>query len=209
MSRITLDPSRNGLAGFPDEFTVVGRDDAGDVIALAADGTVWAFLHGAGDWQTRSLAFATEAQVHAHVAFQDHFDPPLVGADVATLRARKRAIQEFAKQLKCAPYTQQAARAALETLREEIEDRAFRSSKAGRGLAACQALAQRCEQALREAGATGDWLVRAAAPDGSKLAAMGDFAPPWTSERVRALLAPLLDGRPLLCSERPRTKPKS
>jgi hypothetical protein len=203
VSRITLDGSRDGLASFPPELTVVGRDDLGDVLAADAAGEVWAYEHGTGDWSRRSLAFATIALLHEHVAFQHHFELPPADADVRALVARERAIQQFAAGRKGAPYSRRAAHGALESLAPAIADQRFWSSKTGRGLAECQALGQRCEQALRDAGAPGQWIARAAAPDGSVLGVVGDYEPPWTEQRVAVLLEPLLGERRVKLLRRP------
>ncbi len=207
MSQITLDDGRDGLAGFPDGFTVVGRDDLGDVLAADAKGVVWQFPHGNGDWTSRLRAFATTALLHEHVAFQGHFAPPAADEPTDALKARKQALEAWRKGRRGAPYSLDASKAALEALREELADRRFHASKRGRGLAACRELGVRCEQALRAAGAVGDWFARPAEGDGSALGVMGDFAPPWTEARVRELLAPLVGARELRLRERPKPKP--
>jgi hypothetical protein len=207
MGRITLDDSHDGLGAFPAEYRVVGRDDAGDVIAVDAKGKVWCFAHGTGDWATAgSLAFANEALLQEHVAFQDHFDPPPHDADLAALRARRAAIQQFMKGRKGTPYSRSAASSALETLREAIEDERFAGSKQGKGLAATQAIGLQCDQALRDAGAPGAWLCRALASDAKALGVQGTFAPPWTTERVAALLRPLVGSLRLQFFERGQPK---
>jgi hypothetical protein len=207
MAQITLDGDRRGLDGFPAGFTVLGRDDLGDVLAADAKGVVWSFPHGGGDWTSRIRAFASTALLHEHVAFQRHFAPPAADEPTDALKARKQALEAWRKGRRSAPYSLDASKAAIETLREELADRRFHASKRGRGLAACQELGQRCEQALRAAGALGEWIARAAAADGSALGVMGDFAPPWTEARVRALLAPLVGPRELRLLPRPRPKP--
>jgi hypothetical protein len=198
MGTITLDDDPDGLGTFPAGHRVVGRDDLGDVLAVDAKGRVWCFAHGTGDWTSaRTLAFASVALLHEHVAFQRQLEPPSSDAGVDALRARATAIERFVKGREGAPYSRQAAAAALAELRERIADERFRDSKAGRALAACQAVGLQCERALREAGAAGQWICRAAAPDGTVLAVRGDFAAPWTAERVTALLRPLAGSREL------------
>jgi hypothetical protein len=205
MSRITLNDSTTGYEGFPNGFTIVGHDDLGDPIAVDGDGVVWAFQHGAGNWDTRGKAFDSVRLLHEHIACQHHFEAPTDDLDLDALKRHKQAIETFLKGRRGAPYSRDAGKAALEDLREAIADRRFWSSKRGRGLAACQALGQRCEQLLRDAGAPGEWLCRAMADDGSVLGIMGPFAPPWTEARVLALLEPLAGGRQLRCVPRPQS----
>ena len=140
MGRITLHASRDGLGAFPEELQVVGRDDLGDVLAVDAMGQVWCFAHGTGDWRTAaSLAFATRTRMHEHLAFQEHFAAPAPEEDLASLRRRKEAIEQFRKGRKDAPYSRRAADSALEDLRSQIADRRFWASKQGQSLSARQA----------------------------------------------------------------------
>ncbi|HEX6812538.1 MAG TPA: hypothetical protein VF384_13010 [Planctomycetota bacterium] len=205
MTWIRLDSSREGLAAFPDGYTVVGTDQLGDVLAADASGKVWHFPHDTSrvPWQDRWPAFDTMELLHEHVAFQSNFEPPAHDEDLPALQARKQAIQRFVKGRRGAPFTRRAAQSALESLREEIEDKRFHASKKGRALAECQALGQRCEQTLRDAGSSAAWICRSAAPDGSVLAVMGAFEPPWTEQRVTGLLTPLLAKRKLVCKKNP------
>lgn len=203
MGRITLDPRRDGLAGFPSGFEVVGRDDLGDVLAVDGEGVVWAFAHGAGGWDDRSKAFDSARLLYEHIACQRHFEVPPADLDLAALLARKQAIEAFVKGRRGAPYSRDAGKAALADLREAIAERRFRSSKRGRGLAACQELGQRCERLLRDAGAPGEWTCRAMAGDGSVLGVMGTFEAPWTEARILALLAPHAGRRALRCVPKP------
>jgi hypothetical protein len=204
MSRIILDDSTTGYEGFPNGFTIVGHDDLGDPIAVDGDGVVWAFQHGAGNWDTRGKAFDSVQLLHEHVACQHHFEVATADLDLEALKQRKQAIEVFLKGRRGAPYSRDAGKAALEVLREEIADRRFWSSKRGRGLAACQELGQRCDRVLRDAGVPGEWMCRAMAGDGSVLGIVGPFEPPWTEARVLALLGPLADGRQLRCQPRPK-----
>jgi hypothetical protein len=204
MSRITLDGSSAGHAGFPEGFRILGHDELGDPIAVDDHGVVWVFAHGAGDWDHKTKAFASEQLLHEHIACQHHFEVPTADLDLDSLKQHKHAIETFLKGRRGAPYSLEAGRAALADLREAIADRRFWSSKRGRGLAACQALGLRCEQALRDAGAPGEWMCRAMAGDGSVLGIVGPFDPPWTEARVLALLEPLAEGRQLRCRPRPR-----
>jgi len=198
MGRITLDDSRAGLGSFPRDYAVVARDDTGDVLAVDEQGKVWCFAHGSGEWMSsRLLAFDTVALLHEHVAFQEQFELPPHEVELAALRARQQAIRQFMKGRRGAPYSRLDAEGALEDLRTEIEDKRFWASKKGQGLAACQALGRQCEKALRDAGASGEWMCRAARPDGSVLAVQGNFAAPWCTERVADLLAPLVGRREL------------
>ncbi len=204
MSQLRLDDSRDGLRSFPTEFTVVARDDMGDVLAVDAHGAVRCFAHGTGDWKSHTLAFADVAMLHEHLAFQEHFEPPPHDADLAMLRARKSAIQQFMKGRRRAPYSRLAADGALEDLRDAIADKRWRSSKKGQGLLACQAIGLECDKALRDAGAGEDWMCRAAAEDGSVLGVQGNFVAPWTIDRVTELLTPLVGKRTLKLVQWPR-----
>lgn len=168
------------------------------MFAVDGVGTVHCFAHGSGDWAAaRSLAFGSLERLLEHVAFQEQFEPPPHDADLAALQARKAAIEQFMKGRRDAPYSRCVADEALADLREAIAERRFAASKKGSTLAATQALGQRCEQALREAGAPGDWLCRAAGPDGRALAVMGNFKEPWTTERVAELLRPIVGAHPV------------
>lgn len=204
MTTIRLDSDRDGLPGFPAEFTVLGRDDLGDVLASDGNGKVWLFPHGHGDWHEHSVAFASRAQLDAYVAFQHWFATDDTAADLPTLQAKQQALRAFRKSQAQAPYTRDAVDGALGSLRDEIADRRWHASAKGKQLAARQELGLRCEQALRDAGAPGTWLVRAHASNGRALVAMGNFTAPWTEAEVRAVLQPLLGERfELVCSERP------
>ena len=207
MGRITLHASRDGLGAFPEELQVVGRDDLGDVLAVDAMGQVWCFAHGTGDWRTAaSLAFATRTRMHEHLAFQEHFAAPAPEEDLASLRRRKEAIEQFRKGRKDAPYSRRAADSALEDLRSQIADRRFWASKQGQSLSARQAIGRRCEEALRAAGAPGEWTCRAIPTDAETLGVQGAFEPPWTTERVAGLLQPLIGPLRLRFFERGRPK---
>ncbi len=200
MSSLVLDDRRDGLAGFPDDFRPVARDGQGDVLAVDARGKVWLFEHGRGAWSDPTPAFASLEQLHEFHAIQAELeaaeDEPL-----DALVARERRLRDFARKLRGAPFAKLALSTALDTLRECIKDRRFWSSPRGAGLAARhQELGRRCEQALRDAGAPGDWLVRAHADDPRALVVVGPFTEPWTSARITETLQPLLAGRlHLLC----------
>ena len=203
MSFITLDKRRDGLAGFPSGYEPLGHDDCGDPLAVDEDGKVWSFQHGGGDWQTRSLAFETVGQLEDYVAFQSSF---VIHEDESLddLRDRKRRIEQFGRQQRRAPFTVRSVAEVLAELREELADRRFKSSKRGRSLESRQALGQRCEQALREAGAPGEWMIRAHVDQERALVVLGRFVEPWTEPKVRALLSPLLAvGNELICREWP------
>jgi hypothetical protein len=204
MGRITLDDGRDGLGAFPDQYRVVGRDDLGDVLAVDAQGKVWCFAHGSGDWQQKTAAFDTVARMHEHIAFQQHFESPDRDEDLDALRARKAAIEQFMKGRRDAPYSRRDADGALDDLRTGIEDRRFWASKKGQSLTARQALGARCDQALRDAGAPGVWTCRALADDAKALGVQGTFDPVWTQERVTALLQPLVGALHLRFFERGR-----
>ena len=206
MTTIRLDESTAGLAGFPAGFTVLGSDDLGDVLASDGKGKVWRFPHGNGDWNTRSVAFASRGQLDAYVAFQHWFATEDAAADLATLQAKQQALRAFRTSQPRAPYTKDAVEGALESLRDEIADRRFQASAKGNSIAARQELGSRCEQALRDAGAGGAWMVRAHVSNRRALVVMGDFAAPWTEAQVRALLQPLLGKHlELVCVPRSRS----
>lgn len=191
MTWIRKTKSRAGLAGFPAEFTPIGRDDLGDPLAVDAAGHVFRFVHGAGDWQARELAFGSMGELERFVRFQRTLAIP-ADAELADLQARKRSIESYVKSLRRAPYARDAARAALEQLREALADRRFAASKRGQSIAARQELGQRCEAALQAAGAPGNWLVRAHSEKQLALVVMGPIGAEWSEARVRALLQPLL-----------------
>lgn len=197
MSRITLDSEPTGLAGFPAGFAPIGRDDGGDPLAVDEDGRVWSFVHGAGDWASRTPAFASRRELERYVAFQHELDVPL-DADLESLRAQKQRVEAFAKTMRTSPFARDALRAALTDLREAIADRRFQASARGRSLHTRQELGQRCEQALREAGASGQWMVRAGT-DPRAIVVMGPLAGAFDESRVRALLQPLVGGFELRC----------
>lgn len=192
MTKITLDDGTDGLDGFPAGFTPVGRDDLGDPLAVDAAGKVWSFAHGRGDWSARSPAFESVEALRAFVAFQSRLETP-EPADVAALRARREEVESFRKANPRSPFAREAARAALEELKEALADARFASSARGRGLAARQALGARCEQALREAGVPGAWLVRAHASDARALVVVGTPSGTWDEAAIRKLLAPLVE----------------
>ena len=202
MAIITLDRSRDGLAGFPDGYEPIARDDLGDTLAVDGKGKVWQFQHGAGDWNEKSPAFASVTQLREYVAFQRELDIP-EDADLQALLERKKRIEAFVKTQRGAPYAKLAASQALETLSEEIADRRFSESKRGTRLAERQALGQRCEQALRDAGAPGRWMIRPHVDEPRALVAIGRFTAPWTEHEVKALLAPILEQHQLLCRQAP------
>jgi hypothetical protein len=206
MGRITLDESRDGLDGFPQEYRVVGRDDSGDVLAVDAKGKVRCFAHGAGHWAAHTPAFATEARMREHIAFQDAFDAPPDAADLAALRTRKAAIRQFLKGRRDAPYSRRDADLALEELRVAIELARFSASKQGQTQAATQAIGLQCDQALRAAGAPGTWFCRALVDDPATLGIAGPFTPPWTTERIAELLRPIVGARRMKFLASPQPK---
>jgi hypothetical protein len=203
MAIITLDESRDGLAGFPDGYEPIARDDLGDTLAVDGKGKVWQFQHGTGDWSQKSPAFSSVAQLREYVEFQRELEGP-DGEDLDALLDRKKRIEAFVKNQRGAPYTKLAASQALETLREEIEDRRFWKSRRGTGIAERQTLGQRCEQALREGGAPGRWMIRPHVEQPRALVAIGRFTAPWTEAKVQELLAPILGKKfELQCREVP------
>ncbi|MBK8100798.1 MAG: hypothetical protein IPK26_27235 [Planctomycetes bacterium] len=203
MVNVTLGRSRRGLAGFPRGFTPVGRDETGDPLAVDEEGRVWSFLHGAGNWESKTLAFASLTQLRDYVAFLPEFLVP-ENDDAAALRARIRRITAFGKQQRGAPFVRPAVAAVLEELRQRLAERQFAASKRGQRLQARQALGQRCEAALRAAGVPGSWLVRPHVDEKKTLVVIGPFASPWSEARIVALLAPVVgDAVTLRCRVRP------
>jgi len=203
MTTIALDKSRDGLAGFPDGFEPIARDDLGDVFGVDERGAVWLFEHGGRDWGQKSPAFASTAQVEAHIAFQAEFDIP-DGEDLAALKDRKKRLQAFAKSQSGAPYSKRVVKQVLEDLTQAIKDRRFWESKAGTSLAARQALGQRCERVLRENGVPGNWMIRPHSTEKRALVVVGRFAKPWTQAEIEDLLRPILgDSLRLHCHEAP------
>jgi len=177
----------------------VGRDEVGDVVAVDEVGVVWCFAHGAGDWKGKVKAFADEGQLQQFVAFQHELEPPKDDESLDELRARRKRIEAWMRGRRGAPFARDAVRAAIDDLKERIEDLRFSSSKRGRSIAARQELGQRCEAALAEAGANGRWMVRAHAENPRALIVVGPFAEPWTHAAVIELLQPLVDGCELIC----------
>ncbi|MBK8099564.1 MAG: hypothetical protein IPK26_20840 [Planctomycetes bacterium] len=156
MTRITLTNDRSGIDGFPAAFTPVGHDGYGDVIAVAGNGKVFAFPHGNGDWQTRSPAFVSMAQLERYVAFQDQLEVP-VDAGLEPLKQRKVALQAFAKEMRGSAYARDEVQAALATVKDAIADQRWSTSKPGRALAHRKEVSSVCEDALRAAGVVGNW----------------------------------------------------
>ena len=195
MTILTLDASRDGLGDFPAGFEPLARDDLGDVLAVDGAGLVWCFAHGMGAWDSRTKAFGSVAAMHEYLAAQA--DCGLVDDDASleSLQARKLRVEAMKKNLRGSPYARDAVTQVLADLREAIADRRFRQTKRGQSLAARQAIAGRCEQALREAGVPGEWMVRAQGPDTNLIGVRGPFAAPWDEARVLEVLQPLLEAR--------------
>lgn len=203
MTFITLTDDRGGLSGFPVGFTPVGRDDLGDVLASDLEGRVWVFPHGAGDWTRKTPAFASVQDLARFVAFQAKLEIP-TSASLDALRSLKAEVEAFVKGLRQAPYAREAARECLASLREEIADKRFAGSRRGKSLAARQELGQRCDEALRAAGAPGQWIVRPHSERSQALVVMGPVSAEWNEQRLRAVLQPLLhDEHELLFFARP------
>lgn len=198
MTTITLTNDRAGLASFPADFTLVGRDDSGNPLAVDAEGRVCSFAHGAGDWSQRTLAFASLQELQQFVAFQPQLSPA-PDASLAELQACKNDVEAFAKTVRRSPLARDALREALAELRERLADARFRGSKRGRSLALRQELGQQCERALQAAGAPGTWMVRAHAERAAALCVVGPWTAPWDEARVRALLQPLVGDHELVC----------
>lgn len=206
MTRITLDDDTAGYAGFPDGFRIVGRNDLGDPLAVDGKGKVWSFAHGSGDWTSRSEEFPSLEELHAWVAFQANSDPPRPEETLEALQARKERVQQFAKEHKKSRFVRDALSTVVSELRDEIADRKFWTSKRGRNLTARQELGKRCEEALRAAGAPGEWTIRAHVDDEGAVMAVGVFSAPWTEAKVGELLRPLLGKYTLVCRQRPTPK---
>lgn len=198
MTRITLTKDGSGLDGFPSEFTPIGRDDNGDVLAVDGKGKVFCFVHGIGDWSQRSAAFASMEQIERYVAFQDQLKVDQ-DAGLDELKQRKVAIEAFGKEMRGSTYAREAVKATLDDLKDRIGDLRFATSKRGRSIAHRQQVGQRCEAALREAGAPGQWMVRPHVDKTNALCVLGAFASPWDEARVRALLQPFAGELELLC----------
>jgi len=205
MTFVTLDSSREGLAGFSEGHEVIARDDLGDVLAVDAEGRVWLFDHDAGDWSASTPAFSSVEQLHAFIAFQQQFEIP-DDEGVAALRARKRHIETFLASMVAAPYAESSIALVLDELREAIDERRFWKSKAGKSIADRQACAVRCERALSDAGAPGKWMIRPHVDEPRKLVVIGRFTPTWDEARVGEVLAPVLDaGLGIVCRQAPPT----
>ena len=198
MTRITLTKDRSGLDGFPSDFTPIGHDDNGDVLAIDGKGKVLSFMHGNGDWSDRSPAFASMEQVERYVAFQGQLKVE-EDAGLDELKQRKSEIEAFGKEMRGSSYAREEVKAAVDDVKERIADLRFASSKRGRSLAHRQAVGQRCEAALREAGAPGQWMVRPHVDKTNALCVLGAFASPWDEARARALLQPIAGELELLC----------
>lgn len=199
MSKIRLTKSRRGLAGFPAGYRVVGRDDLGDILAADDGGIVWCFAHGTGHWEDKAKAFADEDQLAEFVAFQHELAAPDDDETIDELRARRKRVEAFVRGRRGAPYAREAARAAIEDIKERVGDLRFASSSRGRSIADRQALGQLCEARLREADAGEDWMVRAHAERKDALIVLGPFDDRWTHDAVRTLLQPLVGPLELLC----------
>ena len=195
MAMLTLDASRDGLGDFPAGFEPVARDDLGDVLAVDGLGVVWCFAHGMGAWESRTKAFVSVAAMHEYLAGQADCGLVDPEASLEDLQARKVRVEAMKKSLRSSPYAWDEATQALADLREAIADRRFWRTIRGKNLAARQAIAVRCEQALREAGVPGDWMIRAQGPDTNLIGVRGPFAAPWSEARVLELLQPLVESR--------------
>jgi hypothetical protein len=203
MTRITRRDDRAGLDGFPAEFTPVGHDDLGDVLAVDAKGRVLVFAHGMGDWNRRLPAFASLAQLERYVAFQDRLRAPDDDEDLATLQQRKREVEAFGKEMRGAAYAREEVRALLADLREHIADWRWHASKAGRALAHRRQVSAACEQALRAAAADDRWMVRPHVDQDDAVCVVGDFTGAWREARVRELLLPVAGALAIVCRQWP------
>lgn len=202
MTILTIGKSRKGLRGFPEGYEPIARDDSGDPLAIDGKGKVWLFQHGTGDWKQKSLAFSSKGQLREYIAFQREFEIP-DGEPLDALLARRKRIEAFVRRVG-APYVKRTARQVLAELREEIEDRRFWKSGRGASIAERQRLGQRCEQALRDGGAPGRWMIRAHNDQPGALVAIGRFVAPWTEAKVKDLLEPILGTKyRLQCREAP------
>jgi hypothetical protein len=198
MARITLTNDRTGLEGFPSDFTPIGHDDLGDVLAVDGKGKVFCFMHGNGDWSERLPAFASMEQIERYVAFQDQLEVE-EDAGIDELKQRKLEIEAFGKEMRGSSYAREEVKAVLDDVKERIADLRFASSKRGRSIAHRQAVGQRCEAALLEAGAPGQWMVRPHVDKDRAICVLGVFAAPWDETRVVALLQPIAGELEVLC----------
>lgn len=202
MTRITLTDDRSGLPDFPADFTPVGRDGYGDVIAVDGKGKVFSFAHGRGDWNDKSPAFVSMAQLERYVAFQDQLD---VSHDegLEALKQRKLALQAFAKEMRGSAYAREEVSAALETVKDAIADLRWSTSKAGRALAHRKEVSSVCENALRAAGVVGNWIVRPHVDLDHAICVVGPFDGEWTEARVLAMLQPMAGKLEVTCRRWP------
>jgi len=199
---VTLTDDRSGLDGFPAAFTPVGRDDLGDTMAVDAKGVVFCFAHGMGDWSSKTKAFASMDAMQRYVAFQSKLDIPH-DLDLESLKGRKLELEAFAKEMTGSNYARQEIREAISEVRDRIADLRFASSKKGRSIAERHAVGKRCEQALRDAGAPGEWMVRPHVDRAMAVLVVGTFAAPWDEERVVEVLRPVAGKYELVCFRRP------
>ncbi len=202
MTFLTLTNDPAGLDGFPAGFRLVARDDLGDVLAVDAKGIVQVLAHGHGDWNARSRAFASVEAMQRYVAFQSCLQIP-PDLDLEALQQRKRDLEAFRKEMRGSSYAREAISAAISDVRDCIADRRFWSSRRGRSIAERQALGALCEQALRDAGVPGQWMVRPHVDKPKVLCVIGPFGAPWDEARVVGLLGPVAGGCELACFKSP------
>lgn len=202
MTHLTLTNDRSGLDGFPAGFTPVGRDDFGDTMAVDQKGVVYSFAHGMGDWSSKTKSFASVEAMQRYVAFQSKLQIP-DELDLESLKIRKQELAAFAKEMTGSNYAREEIREAISAVRDRIADLRFASSKLGRSIAERRELGVRCEQALRDAGAPGEWMVRPHVDEPMAVLVVGSFASPWDEPRVLQVLRPVAGKYELVCRKRP------
>jgi hypothetical protein len=155
-----------------------------------------------GDWSSKTKAFASMDAMQRYVAFQPQLEIPH-DLELESLQRRKLELEAFAKEMVGSNYARQELREAIAELRDQIADLRFASSKQGRSIAERQELGRRCEQALRDAGAAGEWMVRPHVDRPMAVVVVGAFAAPWDESRVVAVLRPVAGKYELVCCRRP------
>lgn len=202
MTYVTQTNDRSGLDDFPSAFTPVGHDDLGDTMAVDAKGVVFCFAHGMGDWSTKTKAFASMYAMQRYVAFQSKLDLPH-DLDLEALKQRKLELEAFAKEMTGSSYAREEIRETISEVRERIADLRFASSKQGRSIAERHAVGRLCEQALRDAGVPGEWMVRPHVDKPKAVLVVGTFAAPWDEQRVVEVLRPVAGKYEVVCFKRP------
>lgn len=199
MSEIRPYESRDGLGDFPSDLRVVGTDDAGDILAVDGAGVVWCVAHGRGHWDSRTKAFASEAQFRAFVASQHELVDPDDSESREELEQRRGRIRKLMRSQRGAPYLKEAGRAVIADIDDRIKELRRAASSRGRSVEDRHRLGEICDRKLKEVGAGEDWMVRPHASKKKALMVVGPFDENWTPEAVVDLLQPLVGGCELIC----------